>query len=101
MFTYQDLILNANLAASARCGLAPRLSQTCQTGSEVSADKDKEKRPIVHRKHAPPPPTHPPVLPPGLKQSRLFTNQDKRQPLNGGPWPLTWPWRGAAAAAAL
>lgn len=95
MFTYQDIILNANLAAPARRRLAPRLSLMCQTGSEVSADKDKEKRPIVHRERAPP------FLPPGLKQSSLFTNQVKRQPLNGGPWPLPWPWRGAAAAAAL
>lgn len=83
-----------------RLPLAPRLSLMCRTGSEVSADKDKEKRPIVHRERALPPPP-PPLLPPGLKQSRLFTNQVKRQPLNGGPWPLTWPWRGAAAAAAL
>lgn len=55
MFTYQDIILNANLAAPARRRLAPRLSLMCQTGSEVSADKDKEKRPIVHRERAPPP----------------------------------------------
>lgn len=57
MFTYQDIILNANLAASARRGLAPQLSLMCQTGSEVSADKDKEKRPILHRERAPPSPS--------------------------------------------
>lgn len=43
MFTYQDIILHANRAAPARC--RPRLPLMCQTGSDVSADKDKEKRP--------------------------------------------------------
>lgn len=77
------------LAADLLLGYLRRVKQ------EVSADKDKEKA------HCPKRTCPPPLLPPGLKQSRLFTNQVKRQPLNGGPWPLTWPWRGAAAAAAL
>lgn len=80
MFTYQDIILHANPAATAP---PPRLSLMCQTGSDISADTNKDKRPESS----------------SWTQTIALISKSSR--LIGGPEPLTWPWRRAVAAAAL